>query len=86
MLRIQQYDFKVIYNAGTEKLVDFLSRNPIEVKYKDESIAEEYINFLTNAAVPQAMTVEEIKKKTTQNDNLLRALRAVIRTVGIQTV
>ena len=51
-IRLQQYDFQVIYKKGSDNPADFLSRHP-EPK---RSMAEEYMNFVTvnaaQAAIP----------------------------------
>ena len=83
MLRLQMYDFKVIYKQGPENPADYLSRHPIETERQAKSIAEEYINLMAHAAVPQAMTLAEIQEATQQDDTLL-ILRAAIKT-GIWT-
>lgn len=64
MLRLQQYDFQVIYKEGPENNADYLSRHPTETKQTSRSIAEEYVNFVAHGAVPQAMTLREIKDAT----------------------
>ena len=80
VLRLQQYDFSVVYKAGIENPADYLSRHPVKIASKEHSdIAEEYINFLTNAAVPDTLTLDEIKEAT-QQDRTLRALRAALKT------
>ena len=83
MLRLQQYDFKVIYKEGPENPADYLSRHPIEPERQPKNIAEEYVNFIAHAAVPQAMTLAEIQEAT-QEDATLRVLRAAIKT-GVWT-
>ena len=62
ILRLQQYDFKVIYKEGPENPADYLSRHPIEPEHQPKNIAEEYVNFIAHAAVPQAMTLAEYRK------------------------
>lgn len=80
MLRLQQYDFSIVYKAGTENPADYLSRHPVKIKSKEQNnIAEEYVNFLANAAVPNTLTISEIKEAT-QQDGTLRALRAAFKT------
>lgn len=78
MLRLQQHDFKVVYKAGIDNPADFLSRHPLPVNENQRSIAEEYINFITCASVPNAITVNDVSKAT-EDDKSLRALRAAIR-------
>ena len=71
MSRLQQYDFKVIYKEGPDNQADYLSRHPIEPEHQPKNIAEEYVNFIAHAAVPQAMTLAEIQEATQEDDTLI---------------
>ncbi len=53
-----------MYRAGSENPADFLSRHPVTVQYEDHNIAEEYVNFVAHASVPNAMTMTEIQQET----------------------
>ena len=80
MLRLQQYKFSVVYKAGIKNPAAYLPRHPVNIASKEQSdVAEEYINFLTNAAVPDTLTLDEIKEAT-QQDRTLRALSAALKT------
>jgi hypothetical protein len=59
-LRLQQYDFKVVYKAGKDNPADLLSRHPLPVNRNKPNIADEYVNFITVAAVPTALTLHDI--------------------------
>ncbi len=64
-LRLQPYRFKVIHMPGKTNPADVLSRLPIRAQGpRERNIAEEYINFIAERAVPKAMTLEEIAKAT----------------------
>ncbi len=65
-LRIQDFDFNVVYTSGANNASDFLSRHPSssDAARVQEDVAEEYVNFLTAHAVPKAMTLKEIKEET----------------------
>jgi hypothetical protein len=52
ILRLQQYDFKVVYKAGKDNPADFLSRHPLPGKAKESNLADEYVNFVIVPAVP----------------------------------
>ena len=80
MLRLQQYAFTVVYKAGADNPADYLSRHPVKIESKEQSnIAEEYVNFLANSAVPASLTIDEIKNAT-KEDRTLRALNAALKT------
>ena len=78
-LRIQDFDFDVVYTDGNTNPSDFLSRHPCpETDNKHETSAENYVNFITTHAVPKAMTVKEIQDAT-KNDEALQHLPEIIR-------
>lgn len=82
-LRLQCYDFDVIYKKGSENIADFVSRmNQSDNSSKTETLLKttnQFTNFVTKTSMPKAMTSEEIKNHTS-NDNVLQVLRQVIRT------
>ena len=54
-LRIQDFDFDIMYTKGHDNPSDFLSRHPCsETENTHEMPAEQYVNFLTTHAVPKA--------------------------------
>ena len=80
MLRLQQYDFTVVYKADADNPADYLSRHLLKIVLKEQSnIAEEYLNFLATSAVPDSLTIDKIKDAT-QEDRTLRALNAALKT------
>ena len=79
VLRLQPYNFSVVYKPGKDNSADFLSRHPtFESVSKHANMADEYVNLLTLAAVPKAMTMREIQTAT-NTDKILQSLRAAIR-------
>ena len=79
VLRLQPYAFSVKYLPGQLNIADALSRlTKIEEK-ESRSVAEEYIRFVANTAVLQAMTVEEIERESAVDDEL-ETLRECIKT------
>ena len=77
LLRLQEYDFNVLYTAGNKNPADFLSRHPTESRKSKHNIAEEYINFVITAAVPHKMNVEEIIQATDKDEALIALKNAV---------
>lgn len=56
-LRIQDFNFDIVYMKGNDNPSDILSRHPCEeTENKHEVSAENYVNFLVTHAVPKAMT------------------------------
>ena len=78
VLRLQQYEFKVIYRPGATNPADYLSRHPIK-EYNKNNLAEAYVNFITKNAIPKAMTIEEIQLET-EKDPTLNDVKEAIKT------
>ena len=75
-LRLQGYDFEIVHTEGSQNPSDFLSRH----SSLNDTLAEEYVNFLALAAVPKAMTLAEIQEATAQ-DITMQCLANLICTV-----
>jgi hypothetical protein len=76
-LRLQQYQFKLRHRPGKTNPADVLSRKPLSTLEKN-SIAEDYVNFLTDHLVPKSMNRQEIEEAC-QKDAEMQALITVIR-------
>ncbi|CAB3987363.1 Hypothetical predicted protein [Paramuricea clavata] len=76
MMRLQPFNFKVIYRKGSLNEADYLSRHQavIEREQITSASAEEYVNYVTNCSVPKSMTLDEIKKET-HNDPVLQKVK-----------
>ena len=79
MLRLQQYDFEVVYKKGSDNPADFLSRHPPTKANFRGIIPEEYVNFVTQSAVPPALSLEKIARETGADPGL-QALRTALKT------
>ena len=79
MLRLQQYDFSVIYKKGAENPADLISCHPLLIKHSRTSIAVEYVNFIAQEALFPALKIEEIRSAV-ENNKQLCAVRAAIKT------
>ena len=79
-LQLQGYDFSVVHTKGKQNPSDFLSRHPHSSEpKKQETMAEDYINFLSGHAAPKAMTLSEIQIAT-RADQTLQQLAKMICT------
>ena len=77
VLQLQPYSFSVKYLPGSMNNEDTLTRLTKTEKPQPRNVAEEYIRFVTNTAVPQAMTTEEIEEKSAV-DKELKDVRQII--------
>ena len=88
-LRLQPYDALIVYRPGSHNPADYMSRHPvvqIKSSSREEKIAEEYINYLTNVLVPKAMTLEEVRLATQHDATLQEVIRAIKTNVWHNTV
>ena len=81
LIHLQPCDFKVIYKSGSSNPADFLSRHPVYSKKGQVNIADEYINSISSAALPnpKVISLKEIQEAI-EKDRTLRAVRAALRT------
>ena len=78
-LCLQGYNFTVIHTKGSQNPSDFLSRHPNpKENEKQDILAEDYVNFLINHAIPKAMSLDEIQQAT-KADSTLQRLVEIIR-------
>ena len=81
MMRLQPYSFEVIYKKGSLNESDYMSRHPVSGQHEisDEGeIAEAYVNFIVNHAVPKSMTFNEIQEETIKDPTLTKVLESLI--------
>ena len=79
ILRLQPYNFTIVYKSGAENPADYLSRHPTTKSIrKQEKMTEEYINFIVDSSIPKSMTLAEVIEAT-NDDRTLKGLRAAIR-------
>ena len=79
ILRLQPYNFAIVYKSGAENPADYLSRHPTTKSIrKQEKMTEEYINFIVDSSILKSMTLAEVIKAT-NDDRTLKGLRAAIR-------
>ena len=79
ILRLQPYNFAIVYKFGAENPADYLSRHPTTKSIrKQEKMTEEYINFIVDSSIPKSMTLAEVIEAT-NDDRTLKGLRAAIR-------
>ncbi|XP_046328438.2 uncharacterized protein K02A2.6-like [Haliotis rufescens] len=81
VMRIQQYQFKIVYRPGADNPADYLSRHPVQIcaSHREEKIAEEYINYVVTTAIPKTMTTDYVAKAT-RNDPVLQAVIQALNT------
>ena len=79
-LKLQPYNFTVMYRSGKDNPADYMSRHPrITTQHSSrEAKVAEYINFVTTNAVLKALSVDEIRSAT-KADSTLQTTIATVR-------
>ena len=79
VLRLQPYDFSVMYRPGRGNIADSLSRllhRRVELD-KHEHDAEEYVRFVAVNATPTALTTREIEEAYAVDEELIEVRKAI---------
>jgi transposase InsO family protein len=75
-LRMTQFDFTVVHRPGSTNVADYYSRHPSSSKsglaeaFMEEARTEKYINTLVAAALPPAITPNEVWQETMKDKEL----------------
>ena len=70
ILKLQEYEFCVVYEPGKLNPADYLSRHPLpttSATSREEKVAEQHINYIIANAVPKSMSLDEIKTATKED-------------------
>ena len=69
-LRLQPYDLTIVFRPGKDNPADYMSRHPATKDVRscrEEKIAEEYVEFISQTSVPNAITLEEVRAATAKD-------------------
>ena len=71
-IQLQGYDFSVIHTQSVQNPSDFLSQHAYQNEVEThEKMTEDYDNFLITHAVHKAMSYEEIKQATEDEETYI---------------
>ena len=79
MMKLQLYNFQVIYQKGLLNEADYLSRHPhspTRTVPEEEQMAEEYVNYIVNHTIPKSMTIQDIREATSRDQSLFKSDKA----------
>ncbi|XP_060569033.1 uncharacterized protein K02A2.6-like [Ruditapes philippinarum] len=72
-LRLQPFKMKIEYRSGKDNPSDFMSRHPLNYM-EERNIAEEYVSFVAEQSLPNAMTVDEVKMESLKDKTMQKAV------------
>ena len=81
MMRLQPFNFRVIYKKGSLNELDYMSGHPVSgpTETTDEGeIAEAYVNFIVNHAIPKSMTIDQITEETIKDSTLTKVRESLL--------
>ena len=80
LMYLQQFDLKVEYRPGKENIADYLSRHAMPLSEKDGRKSEKYedtIRMVLQTHVPRALTLEEIRTATKEDEDFQRLIQYI---------
>ena len=81
MLKLQEYQYTVEYQPGKFNPADYMSRHPLPSSQgpsREEKLAEQHVNFISQHAVPKTVKIEDIRTATQQDDILQHCINALV--------
>ena len=79
-LRLSAYTYRIKYRPGRDNPADYFSRHPIASSASGsrwQKVADEYINFIVDNAVPKAMNADEIRSATENDPTMQRLMKHI---------
>jgi len=76
VLRLQAYNFKVVYRPGKTNIADALSRLNSTVQ-RDKGHKYDYVRYVVEASIPVALTPQEVERATVEDPELAEIKRCV---------
>ena len=80
LLKMQAYDYTIVYEPGYKNAADMLSRNPKQQStYSLDTDTTHYVNMVTAHATPVSVNLDQISKETAK-DHILPIIITSLRT------
>ena len=79
-LRLSSFDYEIVHRPGVSNMADYYSRNSGTAgvsAYLEEIKSERYVSMIVQAAVPPAMTTQEIAEATHLDPELCELRQAI---------
>ena len=79
-LRLQPYNALIEYRPGHDNAADYMSRHPSKqniLSSREEKMAEDYVQFISQSSLPNALTIEEVQLATEQDSTLQVVIKMI---------
>ena len=77
VLRLQPYEFTVMYRPGPQNIADALSRLTQEISNESKNVAEECIRYVAENAAPRAIPIQEIEEASAEDEEIAMLRKCV---------
>lgn len=78
VLRLQAYDYEIVYEPGVSSIADTLSRLSVSSPKAFDSTSEVYIRQLVDFSVPQAIILKDVIEATKEDLSLQEVIKALV--------
>lgn len=77
VLRLQSYSYDIVYEPGATNLADALSRLSLSDPQPFDADNENYVHFIAKVSTPVAIQLEDIKKKSREDETISNVIQAL---------
>lgn len=77
-MKLVKYNFKAKYRPGGLMISDYISRHPVN-NYSSQSVAENYVNFITQHALPKSLRLNDMATAT-KDDCVIKCVMDALST------
>ena len=81
LLKLQQYECNIVYQLGKNNPADYISRHSTsgcDISIRESKLANEYVNFVIENAVPKAITLDELEAGPVRDEMPQQIMTCVI--------
>src|SRR5690606_31842335 len=76
-LRLRAFNFVPVHRPGLGNIADFLSRHPMKIGDTDKVESDEYVNAITQYAIPKRVSKDEILSVTLKDKTMIKLKQMV---------
>ena len=80
ILKLQEYEFELVYKKGKLNPAYYMSRHPLPTTKSsdhEDKMTEEFVNMITQNAVPKTLTIDDIREATVKDEVLQQCMVAI---------